>query len=57
VIGVVAEDLGDRAPDDAVLGQTEPFRVGAVGEAVAATGVDVGDHRRDGVEDQPQAAL
>ncbi len=56
-IGLFAKYLNDRTSDDALLAQTEPLGVGAIGEAVTAAGIDMGDHRRNGVEDEAQSAF
>jgi len=54
-IGVGAGDFGHGAPDDLVLFEAEPAGIDPVGEAVALVGVQIGHHRRDGIEDEAQA--
>lgn len=56
-IGVGAGDFGHGAPDDLVLFEAEPAGIDPVGEAVALVGIQIGHHRRDRVEDEPQPSF
>ncbi len=56
-IGLVAEDLGDRAPLHAFVRNAEPLVVRAIRIAVALLAIDVGDERRHVVGDEPQPLL
>ena len=55
--GLETEHINEVAPGDRVLGEPEPLRVALVGEAVDVVAVDIGDQRRDRVDDQLQAVL
>jgi len=55
--GALSEDFADVAPRDLLPGLAEPVLVGEVRETVAVGRVDVGDQRRHGIGDDPQAAV
>ena len=56
-VGLGSENLLDRQAADGLRGEAEPFGVAAVGVEVMVPRIHMGDQRRNGVHDEPQATF